>query len=78
VDRRDCQVPIKRNTVRAVLMPHLQVRKRSWNSARRLELRNKSGGSQIFKTSKWILFTRIRNGRIYFIVKIETNSMYSI
>jgi hypothetical protein len=24
VDRRDCQVPIKRNTVHAVLMPHLR------------------------------------------------------
>jgi hypothetical protein len=76
VDRRDCQVPIKRNAVCAVLMPHL--RKRSWNSARRLGLRNKSGDSQIFETSKWILFTQIGNGRIYFIIKIETNSMYSI
>ena len=76
MDWQDCQAPIKQNAVCAVLMPHL--RKCSWNSARRLRLRNKSGGSQIFETSRWILFTRIGNGRIYFIVKIETNSMYSI
>jgi hypothetical protein len=69
-------VTIKRNAVRAVLMPHL--RKRSWNPLRRLGLGNKSGSLQIFETSKWILFTWIGNGRIYFIVKIETNSMYSI
>ena len=57
-------------------MPHL--RKRSWNPSRCLGLGNKSGGSQIFEISKWILFIQIGNGRIYFIVKIETNSMYHI
>jgi hypothetical protein len=57
-------------------MPHL--RKRSWNPSRHLGLGNKSGGSQIVETSKWILFTQMENGRNYFIVKIETNSRNSI
>jgi hypothetical protein len=68
-------VPIKWNAVRMVLMLHL--RKCSLNSSRRLGLRNKSGGLQIFEISKQILFIWIGSSRLYFIVKIETNSMYS-